>query len=169
MNVSQFYRQRPSGKSKIPPNNYIPNNVKMNKNTKSNIVMQAKDDADLASTAIITCILSKLLNNLTVLSTFKVRNTRIVFTAAKLPPVPFKLIRINSKIDKQTTIPSSKFILSDRYFYTPTANSLTAISITKIQLNTKLALYNYSYKLSLIPQPLNDITTVFANTIPTIN
>ena len=86
------------------------------------------------------CILSKLLNNLTILSTLKVLNTRTVLIALKSLPLPLKLIRIISMMDKETILPSSQFILSDRYLYTPTANSFIAISIIKIQLNTSYAL-----------------------------
>ena len=93
-------------------------------------------------------------------STLNVRKTRTVRKACKLPapPSPPYEVIIISTMERITTPPSSRFILSAEYFFGPRASSFMHISTIKIQVKisfmrsrSSCRSYSMSYDSMAIP------------------
>ena len=85
------------------------------------------------------------LRTLVILRTLRVLSTLIVLNALRFPPLPpLTAVRIISMIDKDTMAQSKKFILSEKYFLTPIAVNLIAISVMKNQVKNKFALSKFA-------------------------
>lgn len=78
-------------------------------------------------------------SSLATLKTLKVLKTLTVLKAFRSPPPPLTAVKSISKIDIDTTPPSSQFILSATYFFGPIASSLLVNSPIKIQVNHSFA------------------------------
>jgi hypothetical protein len=87
---------------------------------------------DLFMTCKIVCMDSRALKSLAILNTLKVLISLNVLKVFRFVyPLLYVITTyeyIISKTDKRTTIPSSKFILSEQYFFIPKAIILESIS-----------------------------------------
>ena len=100
----------------------------MNRKTNNNIVIYAKELADLTKTPKITYILERDLRILIILSILSVLINFTILKGPVFPLLPTIAVSTISKIDNNTIPPSSQFILSSTYFLTPIAMSFTDIS-----------------------------------------
>ena len=96
--------------------------------------MYTKELADFEITSIITCIDLSYRRSLAILKILSVLSTLIALKAPFYAP-PLAAVKTRSSILKETTLPSSQFILSLRYFTIPSAITFDDISTIKIQVN----------------------------------
>lgn len=135
--------------------------------TNISIVMRIKSINDLMMTPITIAIDLSARNTLVTLRTRNVRNTLTVLNVCRLfaPPPPPKLAMIISIIDKHTTPPSSKFIVSETYFLGPRARIRIVISTMKIHVKISFMNSILLCVSGVMEYESIAIPTVFARTI----
>jgi len=100
--------------------------------------MYTNELADFVITSIITFIDFSCRSSLAILKILRVLRTLIALKAPFYAP-PLAAVKTISRILKETTLPSSQFILSLRYFTIPSAITFDDISTIKIQVNNSPA------------------------------